>query len=158
MQPNVFLPFDAEITRPCGNIVCGNIMRGKIVQYPIIRLQVCNLAIFQWVEILFLFPLHFVKDLADNEIICLSINISIFTEAYRTKRDFFTNPVLQLFCRFQHFGRLTLFVKTFWHCHHYQNRRDRDQDDLQDYCDRDLFPIMIVIVIKMIFKTFSPCS
>ena len=80
MQPNVFLPFDAEITRPCGNIVCGNIMRGKIVQYPIIRLQVCNLAIFQWVEILFLFPLHFVKDLADNEIICLSINISIFTE------------------------------------------------------------------------------
>ena len=80
MQPNVFLPFDAEITRPCGNIVCGNIMRGKIVQYPIIRLQVCNLAIFQWVEILFLFPLHFVKDLAENEIICLSININIFTE------------------------------------------------------------------------------
>ena len=147
MQPNVFLPFDAEITRPCGNIVCGNIMRGKIVQYPIIRLQVCNLAIFQWVEILFLFPLHFVKDLADNEIICLSINISIFTEGI-------FSPFYNCFADFK--DRLTLFVKTFVHCH----LCDRDQDDLQDYCDRDLLPIMIVIVIviKMIFKTFSPCS
>ena len=35
--------------------------------------------------------------------------------------------------------RLTLFVKTFVHCHHC----DRDQDDLQDYCDRDLLPMFL---------------
>ena len=62
------------------------------------------------------------------------------------------SPFYNCFADFK--DRLTLFVKTFVHCH----LCDRDQDDLQDYCDRDLFPIMIVIVIKMIFKTFSPCS